>query len=608
MRAANGAGTGTSDLRPRHFRDSCRPRRSGDATGTYVNAAPPPPVFARLLAIVMMLFALQGGWAHAEPGAAPDPRDYLTYHFDNARTGWNPHERVLNVRNVDARSFGRLRTIPVDGQVYAQPLYAHGVTIPGRGTHDVLLVATERDSVYAFDAGSGTMLWRRNVAGCCGAEPMDVSAIEECHVSPKIGVSSTPVIDRDTNTVYVVAKSMRREGAALTFHNTLHALALDTGRERRDPVEITGTATLTNRGVFTFANWKHNLRRLLGNTLRFDPLVQYSRTALLLRDGVLYFGYGSHCHNANAHGWVFAYRASDLRQLAAFVTTRDWQAVNGGGVWQGGFGISADDRALYLTTGNGPFNANDGGVDYGDAALALTPDLHVVDYFAPYTQAQLAANAADFGGSGVVLLPDQRAAIPHLAITASKVRALFLLNRDDLGRYTPGGPDRVVQVIGDEHDESDWCIGTCGGPAFYEGPAGLVVFDVWAQDALRAYRLVLRNRRPQLVPAGHSRNVFPGSGGAIPTVSSDGTKPGTGIVWVTTRPNIDQVRTRPVELRAYDAADVSHMLYAAPIGLWLNPHGHPFLTPTVAQGKVYVGGYDSVAVFGLRTREPRGRR
>ena len=536
--------------------------------------------------------------------ASRSPSDYVTDRFDNARSGWNPYETVLTTSNVNSRSFGLRLTVPVDGQVYAQPLYAHGVTIPNRGRHNVLLVATERDTVYAFDADSGARLWVQRVAGCCGAEPVDVSYVGECHVSPKIGVSSTPVIDRATNTVYVLAKAMRRDGSRMTFHHTLHALALDTGRERQDPVEITGTTTLTNRGIFTFGrSWKHNLRRLLGNTLRFDPRVQYSRTGLLLHHGVLYFGYGSHCHDAEAHGWVFAYRASDLHQLASFVTIRDWQAENGGGVWQGGVGMSTDnDGYLYATTGTGPFNANDGGLNYGDAALKLSTDLHVVDYFAPYTQGELAQNKGDFSGAGILVLPDQRGAFPHVAVAASKMRAIFLLNRDHLGGYTPGGPDNVLQVIGDEHDFTDWCIGTCGGPAYYDGPTGQLVFNVWAQDALRGYRLVNGNGRPRLVPAGRSPNVFPGSGGAIPTVSSNGKTPGTGIVWVTTRRNIDEVNTRPIELYAYDATDLSRILYSAPIGLWPNPRGHPFLVPTVANGNVYVGGYDRVFVFGRRHR------
>lgn len=564
--------------------------------------------FALATVVFVALLALAGASLRAL-AAAPathahaNATDYVTDHFDNARLGWNPHESQLTTSNVNARDFGLRFTIPVDGQVYAQPLYVHDVAIPGRGRHNVLIVATERDTVYAFDADTGAKLWMRGVAGCCGNEATDVSYVGDCHVSPKIGVSSTPVIDRSSGTIYVVAKAMRRDGNQTTFHHTLHALALESGNERREPAEITGTTTLTDRGVFTAGpSWKHSLRRLLGNTLAFNPRVQYSRTGLLLQDGILYFGYGSHCHDEEAYGWVFAYRASDLKQVASFATVRDWQSRNGGGVWQSGYGISADQHGdLYLTTGNGPFDADEGGLNYGDSALKLSPDLRVVDYFSPYTQSGLFKSNGDFSGSGVILLPDQPGAHPHLALLVSKARAIFLLDRDRLGNYTPNGPDRIVQVIGDEHADTDWCIGTCGGPAYYEGPRGPLVFNVLAQDALRAYRLVSSGTGvPRLVETAHSDNRFPGSGGANPTVSSNGKAAGTGIVWVTTRPNINEVRTRPVELLAYDAMNLGHILYSAPAGLWPNTRGHPFITPTVVNGKVYVAGYDRVSVFGLR--------
>lgn len=558
---------------------------------------------AALLVIQPTLRAIAHG---PDPRAVPSAQvDYLTDHFDNARLGWNPHETQLTTSNVNSRSFGPAFVIPVDGQVYAQPLYVHDVAIANHGRHNVLIVATERDTVYAFDADTGAKLWSQRIAGCCGAEPVDVSYVGACHVSPKIGVSSTPVIDRASGTIYVVAKAMQRDGNQMAFHHTLHALALESGNERREPAEITGTTTLTDRGIFTAGlnglNWKHDLKRLLGNTLTFNPRVQYSRTGLLLQDGILYFGYGSHCHDADAYGWVFAYRASDLKQIASFVTVRDWQAQNGGGVWQSGYGISADRHGdVYLTTGNGPFDAHDGGLNYGNSTLKLSPDLRVVDYFAPYTQAGLFASNGDFSGSGVILLPDRPGAHPHLALVTSKARAIFLLDRDHLGEYTPNGPDRILQVIGDEHADTDWCIGTCGGPAYYDGPNGPVIFNVWAQDALRAYRLVNAGGMPRLEPGGHSNNRFPGSGGANPTVSSNGKTPGTGIVWVTTRPNINEVRTRPVELLAYDATNLGRMLYSAPVGMWPNTRGHPFITPTVVNGKVYVAGYDRVSVFGLR--------
>jgi outer membrane protein assembly factor BamB len=565
-----------------------------------------PRSLAILLAALLAAYAPASSAAGSGPGAAPPVADYATYHFDNARLGWNPRETRLTARNVNRRDFGLRWRASVDGQTYTQPLYLHAVAIAGKGTRDVVVVATENDTVYALDAATGTKLWTRSVVGPRpGARAVDVRTItQDClSVVPTVGVSSTPVIDRASGTVYVVSKSMLpRAGAAPEYHHYLFALALESGKDRHAPVEITGTAHLTSRGLFSFGPyWKHNLRRLFGDTLRFDPKWQYNRTALLLDHGLIYFGFGSHCDIPSAHGWVFAYRAGTLEQTGSFVTTRDWQAVNNGGVWQAGFGIAADAAGnLYFQTGNGPFSANEGGANYGDSSLKLSPGLgSVLDYFTPYTQAELEENDADFGGSGVVVLPDQPGAIPHLSVVTSKIRAIFLLNRDDMGKFTPGGPDRVVQMIGDDHDRADWCIGTCGGPAYYAGPKGQFVFDVWALDALRAYRLDLLPH-PHLVETAHSPNIFPGSGGAIPSVSSNGKLPGTGIVWATTRPNINDVNTKPIMLYAYDAEDVSKLLFSAPVGLWPNKVGHPFLTPTIANGSVYVGGYSAVTAFGLK--------
>lgn len=537
--------------------------------------------------------------------------DYLTYHYDDARLGWNPHESVLNVRNVNARTFGKLFDLRVDGQVYTQPLYAANVEIARQGRHNVVIVATERDSVYAFDADDGKTLWVHTFVGCCGVRPVHplevlppgTGAQEGCgSVTPDIGVSSTPVIDAKKKTVYVVAKLAEVSSGKTTFYNMLYALALDSGRDRVRPVEITDSKRLSFHGLFAnLHQWRENKRlRFTKLWVTFDPSAQYNRTSLLLHDGTLYFGFGSHCDLPNAHGWVFAYRADTLERVASFVTTRDRMLENGAGVWQAGFGISADsDGNVYATTGNGPFTADSGGYDYGDSLLKLSPTLGVLDYFTPYTQQELDENDGDFGGSGVVVLPNRAGPYPHLLVSTSKIRAIFLLNRDRLGQYRPGGPDRALQVIGDDHDQTNFCIGTCGGPAYYRNAHGEYVYVVWAQDALRAYRLEHANSNPRLREVAHSSNVFPGSGGSIPSVSSDGARAGTAIVWSTTRPSLNETLTQPVELFAYDATDVSKLLFSGDVSIWPNKVGHPFLTPTIADGRVFVGGDKTVSVFGL---------
>jgi outer membrane protein assembly factor BamB len=554
--------------------------------------------------------------SHRSDRAVPHGVDVLTAHNGSQRLGWNAHERILTTANVNARSFGKLFELPLDGQAYAQPLIVSDVELPGFGRRDVLIAATENDSVYAFDADTGEKLWVHSFTGCCGVTPalpsavstadqLEDTATEGCgSIRPRIGISSTPVIDRRTGTVYVVAKTMTKRGSDVTFHTTLHALSLATGKDRLHPVDVTGTAQLSLRGMFAAGHsFKHSLKRLLGGTLSFDARSQYSRTGLLLANGNLYFGFASHCDIPSAHGWVFAYRASDLKQVGSFVTTRDWNDSNGGGVWQAGMGITADPAGdVYFLTGNGPFNADRGGRNFSDSLVKMTPDLgRVLDYFTPFTQAELEGSDGDFGGGAMIALPDGPGAYRHLAVVSSKIRAIFLLDRENLGRIAEDGPDRALQMIGDDHDDTHWCIGTCGSPAYYAGPGGEYIFNVWALDSLRAYRLVRTGARPRLIEVAHSPNAFPGSGGSIPSVSSNGRLGGTGIVWATTRPTITDAARRPIELYAYDAADVSRTLYHGSISLWPNTVGHPFLTPTIANGKVYVGGYHSISVFGLKT-------
>jgi hypothetical protein len=421
-----------------------------------------------------------------------------------------------------------------------------------------------------------------------------------------VGISSTPVIDRRTGIVYVVAKNVERRGSALEFHTTLYALSLATGADRLRPANVTGTIELSARGAFApGASFSHSLKRYLhGGALTFDARAQFSRPGLLLANGAIYIAFASHCDREDAHGWIFAYDASTLRARAAFTTIGDWHDSNGGGIWQSGFGLTADDAGhVYFTTGNGPFDADTGGRDYGDSLLELAPDLsRVVDSFTPSTQHELDTNDADFGGGGVVLLPDGRGTYAHLGVVSSKVRAILLLNRDHLGGYSKAGHDAVMQRIGDLHDNTRWCIGTCGGPAYYAGPRGEYVFNVWAQDSLRAYRLDRTGPEPRLVEAGHTSMTFPGLGGATPSVSSDGLRPGSAIVWATTRPAKNTMVTQPIQLYAFDAADVTHELFAGDTTLWRNAAGMPFLTPTISGGKVYVGGDRDVSVFGLLSR------
>jgi outer membrane protein assembly factor BamB len=542
----------------------------------------------------------------ARPRRPGDGSDVLTAHNDVARTGWNARETLLSPAALRARTFGKLFDVHVDGQVFAQPLIVTGLALPRIGRRNVAYIATEHDSVYAVDADTGAPYWQHTFGGCCGVSAVPASMLYGCRqIAPFVGISATPVIDRRAGTIYVVAKSVERRGPAPVFHTTLYALSLATGEDRVAPAEVTARVELSARGAFEpGSSFAHSLKRYLrGGALTFDAQAQFSRPGLLLANGNVYIAFASHCDRDDAHGWLFAYDASTLRRRAAFTTIGDWHDSNGGGIWQSGFGIAADrSGAVYVTTGNGPFDADTGGRDYGDSLLALSPDLaRVIDSFTPSTQRELERNDADFGGGGLLVLPDRPGPYGRLGIVSSKLRSIVLVDRAHLGGYHRGGPDDVVQIVGGLHDTTRWCIGTCGGPAYYAGPHDEVVFNAWTLDALRAYRIDRHGVRPRLIEIGHSTFTFPGLGGATPSVSSDGRRAGTAIVWATTRPGLDVLHHQPIQLLAFDAANLAHELYRGDATLWRNRYGIPFLTPTIANGKVYVGGDRDVSVFGLRS-------
>jgi hypothetical protein len=507
--------------------------------------------------------------------------DYLTYHFGNARLGWNPFELKLTTSNVNSHSFGVIGSLPVDGFVYAQPLYVSNEPILGSGLHNIVIAATENDSVYAFDADTGVRLWRTSFSNpAAGITPVPAPFLGCQNIEPTIGITSTPVIDRTTNTVYVVAKTVQQFGGHTTFHDKLHALALDTGVDQTLPVDISGSVLLPN-----------------GNVDAFVPQWENNRAGLLLSHGLVYVAFGTHCDTQSAvtHGWLFAYTARTLLPIGLFNTAEDPTSGYFAGLWQAGFGIAADDLGfVYAATGNGPFDPSHH--NFGDSVVKFWPHLNplsAADYFTPFNQNYMKVGDLDLGSGGVMLLPDQIGAYPHLLVAGGKSTAFYLLNRDNLGGYVPGGPDRAVAEI------PFTGLGVWGGPAYYRDATDQFIYYIKDHDHLKAYRLVTLPTT-SLVFAGQSMGAYPGEGGSIPVVSSNGIVPGTGIVWATTRPN--QPVTQPFYLCAYDATNVSHTLYCGAVGYWRAPHfpSGMFLTPTVVNGKVFIGTSSSVVVFGLK--------
>lgn len=501
----------------------------------------------------------------------------LTHHNDNRRTGANLNETILNTANVNSRQFGKLFSRTVEGFVYAQPLYVSQVDIPEKGHRNVVYVATEGNNVYAFDADEAdesTPLWQVNLG-----VPVPSSDIAPNYrdLIPEIGITSTPVIDISSQTIYLVAKS--KELSEIAYHQRLHALDLATGKEKPgSPIEITASVAGSGTGN-------------VDGIISLDPLLNLNRPGLLLLNGVIYLAFGSHGGTEPYHGWVLGYDAKTLQQVAVFNTTPDGGE---GSIWQSGQGLVADsDNYIYLVTGNGTFNAQNGGRNYGDSALKLsTADgLAVADYYTPYNEAVLYAIDADLGAGGPVLLPG----FDRLIFTG-KDTVLRVLDTRNLGGFHPE-IDQIVQRFQPSTRR------LLGAPVFWHSPKfGPVIYYWAAGDFLKVFQVV--NGRLQEFTASESTVTSRlGISNAPPmSVSANGSQAGTGIVWATSSVEGDANRqTVPGILRAFDATDVTRELWNSHQNPDLDAVGNfaKFCPPTIANGKVYVATFSGqLQVYG----------
>jgi hypothetical protein len=499
-----------------------------------------------------------------------------TFHNDNARDGQNLNETILTPANVNANLFGLLFVQPVDGYVYAQPLYVPNLQIAG-GTHNVVFVATENDSVYAFDADANTganasPLWQVSfINPAAGITTLSSQNDVGCaDITPQIGITGTPAIDLTSNTLYVVVNT-KENGV---FFQRLHALNITSGAESfGGPVVIQATAPGTGDGN-------------AGGQLAFDPLMNNQRPGLLLLNGLVYISWASHCDITPYHGWVMAYNAQSLQQVAV------WNATpNGsdGGVWESGAGPAADSSGyVYLATGNGTFDLNTAGQDAGDSILKFgSPSggsLPMLDYFTPYNQLILAENDTDLGSGGVVLLPDQPAGspIPHLLVEMGKEGSLYLVNRDSMGHFNSSGDTQIVQ----------WLPGILGGlwatPAFWNN----TLYLGGTNDSLQAFSFNANNSGLlSTAPVSASPETY-GYPGPTPSISANGNT--NGILWALEEDSSSAI------LHAYDATNLANELFSTASNPQQTP-GPPvkFAVPTIANGKVYAGSATQLAVYGL---------
>jgi hypothetical protein len=507
-----------------------------------------------------------------------------TSQYDNARTGANVNETVLTPQNVNAKQFGKLFSYQVDGSVYTQPLYLPNVEIPGKGKRNVVFVATEHNSVYAFDAdgNSPNPLWQVNfinrLAGVTSVPTKDIS--RPC-ISPEVGITSTPVIDYATGTLYVLVKTKERKGILeYVFVQRLHALAVTTGAEKfGGPVVI--RASVPSSGPDN-----------VNGKIEFDPLRENQRAALLLDQGMIYLAWGGHCEASPFYGWVMAYDAQTLMQKAVFNVAPD---AKGGGIWLGGTGLAADkDGNVFVPTGNGKFDAVENGRDYGNSVLKLSLDgqnLVVRDYFTPFDQAELDTNDEDIGAGGAILLPELPGKTTpsgsRLLVIAGKGGTIYVINRDRMGKFQEGSDTHAVQTIPSDHRAT-------GAAATWNGN----VYHVLSDDPLRSYAVEHGKLNLKAVTAGKFTRP-----GTTPSVSANGNK--DGIVWA-----LDwrgwQPTDPPSVLRAYDATNVAVEIYNSEQNSARDRLSRTlrFAIPTIANGKVFVSCARAVDVYGVLPASP----
>jgi hypothetical protein len=500
--------------------------------------------------------------------------DVVTYHNDIARTGHNLEETILTTGNVNSSSFGKLFTSPVDGIIDAEPLYLSAVSIPGKGTHNVIYVVTENDSVYAFDADNGALFWQVSALGS-GESPSDNHSCGQ--ISPQIGITSTPVIDRSSGphgTIYVVAMSKKSSN----YFQRIHALDMTTGVE-----EFGGPVTVAAKYKGTGDNSHHGF-------VIFDPAQYAERQGLLLLNHVIYTGWTSHCDYRPYTGWLIGYNEHTLAQTSVLDVTPNGSE---GSIWQAGTGIAADGQNLFFLDANGTFDTtlNQKGFpikgDYGNGFLKVSTagKLHVADYFNMYDTVNESDNDTDLGSGGALVLPamkDVNGKTRYLAIGAGKDQNIYIVDRTNMGKFNPNNDSAIYQEI-----DGALAGGIWGAPAYFDGN---IYYGPVGNNLLQ-----FRFSKAKLSLSPHSKSAasftYPGT---TPSVSANGAS--NGIVWAIEHTDPNDV------LHAYDATNLANELYnSSQAGNQRDQFGTAshFGTPLIVNGKVYVGTATNVTAFGL---------
>jgi hypothetical protein len=504
----------------------------------------------------------------------PTGIDVVTQHYDVQRTGWNLQETVLTASNVNSTTFGLLHSVALDDQVDAQPLVLTNQVIGGvQGARTVVYVATEGDTIYAIDASTGTVLLSKNFG-----TPVSQSVLGNCNNNTiHIGINSTPVIDRAAGRLFVVIYTS--DGGVPTYR--LHALSLTTLTDAIPPVVVTASHTLTDGTTYTFQASKNR-----------------QRAGLLEANGNIYVGFASFCDFfANlSRGWVLGWNASTLSPLAANQLNDKLSTLNNSfflsSVWMSGNGLAASPTGgIFFTTGNSGSGSYDPVNNLSESVVNMSSDLtQVTDFFTPSNVNTLDANDADLASGGVLLIPTQSGPIPNLAVALAKEGHMYLMNQQNLGKFTPGGPDNILGTFPMQVGDACWCA-----ESYYMGSDGVGRVVSSAGNTMVSWK-VQTSPSVTLVKEWSQFTVAAGQdGGFFTWVSSNGTQAGTAIIWAVSRPS----NTSPANdlLYAFNAADGS-LLFSANAGTWPNTGGNANIVPVVANGQVFVASNQQVTIFG----------
>ncbi|MFZ1159595.1 MAG: hypothetical protein WAO10_17550 [Candidatus Sulfotelmatobacter sp.] len=558
--------------------------------------------------------------------AVTDLPGVFTYHNDLSRDGANTQEYALSSSTVTTSNFGRLFSCPVDGAVYTQPLWVPGLSIAG-GTHNVIFVATQHDTIFAFDADTSPCVtyWQQNLldtphGGTSGEGPVVWEDVGYCYgdVYPEVGVTGTPVIDPTTNTIYLVSASeipgpMSGNCSLPTgsFFHRLHALDITTGNEQpNSPVTIAASVAGTGDGSS-------------GGMVTFNSQLEHNRSGLALSNGTVYVAFAAHEDATPYHGWLLGYNASNVQQqVSVFNTTPNGLGGADGGIWAGGGAPAVDSTAdggdVYVSTGNGVFDEGSGMSlenDYGDSILRLTPvtgntvtpnglNLNLAGWFTPYDEYNLEQNDTDLGSGGVVLLPDQTSAPTHLLVEIGKEGVVYLIDRDNMGQFQAANNNQILQSFS--------ASGLWGTPAFWQ--YGL--YTAGAGDNLKLFTFTAGSPGQFATnPSSHSAGVF-NFPDPSPSISSQGSS--NGIAWAIDAglygyassnagincyvSPVPAACTGPAILHAYDATNLATELWNTTMAANNRDQAGnavKFVPPTIANGKVYISTRTEIDVYGL---------